>query len=231
MKLAPLSEVYQTQRTDVDVKKPLGFKRTKDDSHIDHGEGAWGTVKDNPNDPFMVRKTSKIPKDRENFDSEKIDGYWAFIRGIQNNEKLKNNPFLPRIYGVKKLRDINGKVIMRADMEKLVESIDIDGELLLRYINGIVDMPQVEAVLNAMKNSEEVNVRRVLELFTGLLENATETKNYQRIKNKYLIEAIDYIHGLTTDYVLDLHEGNIMFRRGTTGIQLVITDPLSANMI
>lgn len=219
MKLKDLREdLYNTTTKDVTVNRDLNRKsRTNDDTTL--GSGAFASVSDKKNDPFMVRKTSH--SDRK-MDISKFDGYWTYIQGIVENPSLKNNPFLPRVYNVKKIKDASGKIVMRADIEKLQNGNVFEMDMLLSYFNN---------VLNAdLSSFEDDDVDELLMQAAFIMESAVDYNDYSKIKNSYLIQALKYIGSLKRSYGIDIHEGNIMFRTGGQGIQLVITDPVSGSL-
>lgn len=216
MKLSKLAEDFQTSTKNINVNRPIGQVKPAINS------GAFSKVEPKKNDPFLVRKTS-MPVDNENPETD--DGYWSYIQNIISHPELKNNPFLPRVYNIKKITDPNGKVVMRADIEKLTPFTDIDPEILISYLGTLVDAEVWDRYIERNK-IEPLRNEIPLNYFLSTINIAMHSGNYDTISNTYLIEALKFINDMSDLFRTDIKHDNMMFRRGNHGIQLVITDPL-----
>lgn len=79
------------------------------------GAYAWGS--EDPNDPFLYRKKSRVPSYLEK------DSYYQYISTVVIPNQ--NNPFFPRIYDVILKRDTDGIIKPEYRIEKLNTFIDI----------------------------------------------------------------------------------------------------------
>lgn len=227
MKLVELFEdLYNTTKQDVTVNRDLS-RKPKDLYADKEKNGAFSSVADKKNDPFMVRKTSH--DDQNKYDVSEYDGYWAFIQGIVDNSELKNNPFLPRVYNVKKIKDVNGKVIMRADIEKLHHGYTFDTDILFPYFINIFGGDYEERMKHYLQ--EEGDEPEVLiKSAANKMEVAVDSGDYSRIQNPTLVKALKYIASFNDKFEADIRDSNIMFRTGGQGLQLVIIDPIAGKL-
>lgn len=221
MKILELLEDYETSQKSVKLNRPIGYKKP---DYSQNNTGAFSSVHPDKNDPFMVRKSS-MPKLDTNYDPDTQDGYWKYIDMLQNNSKLRNNPFFPRVYGVKTIVGENGRKIKRANLEKLETFAEIETDLLAAYANSIVKDDRFKQYVDGEYTG--YNNFDLAGTLSYKLESAIERRDYSAIKNDELIAALKAIEHFSRDYVLDLHAANVMFRRGPKGIHLVITDPIS----
>lgn len=188
----------------------------------DSGNGYSSIVKKLANDPFQVRKTSNVP--RENL--EETDGYYAYIKAIADGKLAQSNPYFPRVSQVKTYTDKNGLQQFKADLETLIEPTELSVEELMfagkKMYNDFEQ--QVERYGNKFEDSKE----KIIYTLVQLIEDSLYKRSY--IKDPLLIQVVDLIDSLLRKYKrleLDMNMGNIMFRRGSNGVQSVITDPLS----
>ena len=220
---------HQSTNKTVNLNRPIRqLNRSYHSTDKGAEQGAYSSVKPDKNDPFMVRKTSAT-KQRPNYDPDEADGYWQFIDALQRIPEMSNNPFFPRVYGVKTITGDNGRKVKRAQLEKLEPYHAIDPNMLLHYADSIIDNKNIKDWLDYAErhNRLEPDSRDIAMEITSTFENAINNKNYSKIKNKNLVKALQDVNEFTDLFALDMHAGNIMFRRGQNGIQLVITDPLS----
>lgn len=221
-------EAYQTIHKDIKSNKELPIKHNTKRDKDTIESGVFSKVNNDKNDPFTVNKHSK--EQRSNYYSKKPvdvksqDGYWDYIENISKNDELKSNPFLPRIYAIRSLKDDHGNRKLSANIERLVNAVQIENEdpdMLADYISTIVDTDSTPKSFNLT----------LIEYLAKILQIAAARGNYTNIKNDQLKEALAFIHEMSEFFWLDIHSGNIMFRRTKYGIQLVITDPLAGNKI
>lgn len=198
----------------------LRFRAGNDDDESALGQGNYSTVKNDRNDPHMVRKHHHIP-----IDDRVEDGYVDFVNYLIENKIQGVN--LPRIYDIKEITDRDGQKIYKYQLEKLLPVKAISFEELQSLINRTIDAEyETEDDVN-----EEGNKRHVLRQFGRDLEKCLSAGDYRRIKDEELINTLQTIKnyiGTKKDTWLDMgNVGNLMFRRGPTGLQLVITDPFA----
>lgn len=195
--------------------------RDRDGSAL--GQGAFSTVKDDRTDPHMVKKHHYSPiTDNDEY----IDGYVKFVNYLIANEISFTN--LPRIYNVKKIIDKNKQYIYTYQLEKLIPctAVDVD-ELIALYKRTVkANLPE-----QLHQYDDTTKAKEIVRMMGRIFETAVMYNDYDRIKDESVIETLKVIARFMEvasddDLGLDMsNSGNLMFRRGPYGIQLVITDP------
>ncbi len=184
------------------------------------GQGQYSTVKNDRYDPHMVRKHHHTP-----LDDTVDDGYVHFVNYLIDKKIQAVN--LPRIYNIKEITDPYGQKIYKYQLEKLNSIKNIDMEELQNLINRMI-----KAEYTTLQDSNVEHAKReLLRTFGRDLEKCIYDDDYRRIKDEELIKTLkiikDYIK-TKDDVWLDMgNAGNLMFRRGQTGLQLVIADPFA----
>lgn len=198
----------------------LRFRAGNDNDDTALGQGNYSTVKNDRNDPHMVRKHHHTP-----VDDRVDDGYVDFVNYLIKNKIQDVN--LPRIYDIKEITDPSGQKIYKYQIEKLNSIKDISLKELQALINRSID---ANYHVDTIKN-EDTYKRELLRQFGRDLENCLKASDYSRIKDEELIKTLQTIKDYTEtkeDTWLDMgNAGNLMFRRGPTGLQLVIADPFA----
>jgi hypothetical protein len=215
-----LEELFPTQLNTTNTNRTL---QDKPMAQGDVGTGTYSSVSAKKNDPFLVRKTSDTFQGPQ-YDAKEQDGYWTYIEGIVKNPELKDNPFFPRVYNIKTIKDPRGKAIYRADIEKLEPLTSLDKSLVIRYFASILNKEKTKEYLEKHRVRSQDGI---IAECVYLIDKSASEGNYDFINNAQLAEALQYIHSLSNKFGVDIHSENIMFRRGSYGLQLVITDPLS----
>ncbi len=174
------------------------------------GYGKYSYVTQKKADPHLVTKVqNKAASNLAN------DGYFSYIKYIVDNKIAQRNPYAPRVYKINKFKDTAGNEKYTIDMEKLVDIEDISGEELAVVYKMITGLESNADDVNALRNK--------MTFFLGKhLSGDTNNPNLDEV-----LKIIDYLLRENDDFILDIHDGNIMFRRTPHGVQLVITDPLS----
>lgn len=191
------------------------------------GTGNFSTVDSIPNDPHMVKKTSNVA----DVNSDDADAYWGYISKIVEN-KLWENPYFPRVYDITKIQDKEGKIMYRGKIEKLVELHDA--------INNLNDLNSLSRKIVGQGLDEEKYSNRRIEIlneyFAEFIEKYVKLGEPTGIFRDYseqdfdssFKEACKTLRELgKTGWQIDIHQWNIMVRRGPHGLQLVFSDPFS----
>lgn len=201
-------------------KRPIRFNPgirdkmyTKHQQHYYGNKPATGLYsKGRPSisDPFMFTKITARPIDTYD------DAYFNYIKRIKNY--MGQNPYFPRVYVTKINVDSEQMKIPKYQIEKLFDK---------KYLERHFDMSDVSAYLSNKILNDPSRSEHLFHIIRDALRNG----NYQRIKDKELVQALKIIKDIKDksndrfDY--DLHDGNFLYRIGPTGIQLVIADPLA----
>ena len=215
------------------------------------GDGSFAQATANPNNPHDIRKTSKDPQKRK-----AIDGFYFYLLELENYTD-NTNPYFPRIRQAKIYTDRDedsskDRITYSVQMERL-ESLmginDRDRESSLakvfgsNYTRAREIMDSIEENYDGWQNSPWIydepflTIIKIIVGGNNMLEamsrahadKETISELIDLVADEQLLRALVFIEEVSKKYTLgmDLHDENIMFRRGPTGVQLVITDPLS----
>lgn len=219
MRIETLLELVQPSVTRKTTN--LRFRDRDDDDPDALGQGNYSTVKSDRHDPHMVRKHHHAPLKPGRYE----DGYVDFINFLIDNNIQEVN--LPRVYDVKEITDPKGHKIYKYKLEKLESVKEISTEELLNIVERTLNRPyDLEPALR--EDHAKMELVRNLGYDLG---QAISYGDYRNIKDEEMIKTLQALH----EYVkskknihIDLrNSGNIMFRRGPTGLQLVIIDPFA----
>ena len=179
---------------------------------INHSGGAYARGTEDPSDPFLYRKKSRMPSNLEN------DAYYQYIKYI--NPYANSNPFFPKVYEIILKKDSQGNIKPDYRIEKLVSLKDaadqtgrsLDQIFIDKYFNNEYDDYDLDYLL--------------------IIRKCIYQDYFDLIKDKKLKEAILIIRNFLEkfpNFDEDLHSGNVMVRFGPGGPQLVFTDPVQDN--
>lgn len=193
-------------------------------------QGSFSYVKPDSTDPHMVNKY-QISHTRN-------DPYWKFITHM-HQEGMMDNPYLPKVYKHTVVKDQNDNSKNTATIEKLqpIQSATpadrfhifhrvfgeefSNSELGKRYLSN----PR----LSGDNYDDERASMAALNFVFGTIERVIiGQEDTTSVDDPDLIDAIKFIAKVKQKYnaTSDLHAENFMLRRGPTGVQLVILDPL-----
>lgn len=198
------------------------YSHRKETSFGNRGNGAFGYVTNDKNDPHMIKKTTRSAVKREY-----KDGYWGYVEKIIEH-KLWENPYFPRIYKKASIEDKDEDIFDRVVMEKL-EEFDIidkkprDVDALFRKIFG--DNARVEHTELLSYELAEIVFEYVM---TGHVPGYISVDEQEFDTN--FVKAVDILKDIGGDrekFAWDLRKDNMMLRRGPHGFQLVFTDPFA----
>lgn len=195
------------------------------DAEQEIGSGHYAKVANDPKDPHMVRKST--PTD---------DPYNLYLDWLINNDAMSNNPYFPRVY---EQNSANGQRVLQ--MEKLREFKTMNSrelETLIQRLYGgevsLADMKQgymdrfswkkdLSDIESKLDKSPSIAV-------ADYIRNSVKGGEFRdEVKDPMFSKALSIVRSLAMNHskTVDLHSGNFMIRRGPTGPQLVIIDPLS----
>jgi hypothetical protein len=188
--------------------------------HDDYpGRGLYSKGRGNIQDPHMFTKITVKSLPLEH------DPYYNYVKAIE--PYISSNPYLPRVYVTKVVKDQTGKVFPKYQIEKLFTLDQISGndselrqELLNTLYKKLIRDPKPEDPIFLFK----------------IIRSALQQNDFSRIKDSLLRQALSIIRDLVSknydDFDFDLHDGNFLFRTGPNGVQMVLADPLiDANLI
>lgn len=191
------------------------------------GRGTQSSVKDHPTDPHMVKKHNILAYDNDADwrGTKKRDGFHAFIEYLIEKDLLDNIHF-PRVYNIKKIVDSLWNHMHTYTMERLIPLESVTR----KEIDAFIEHNIVE---NLLLTSDFVDDSRYVEEMAGravaFIGRAVDNEGYI---DKYIItdslkEALFILKDVGSEIwqALDSHSGNYMWRRTSTGVTLVFSDP------
>lgn len=183
------------------------------------GMGGYASVKPHPTDDFLVKKHHTGP------DAAADDGYNAYIKYVIDND-LMDNPHFPRVYNITKIKDKAGKFIYTYDVEKLNDLNSMTREDYEAIINTHFNS---NAMHFADFDSDSVweNAMRMAKVVRSGIQSDTPsyfTGSFRDAVKKIIADRYNIRRENGSAVGLDVHAGNIMFRRTPHGPQLVLTD-------
>lgn len=196
--------------------------------------GLYGSAYHNPDDPGTVTKVVRAVDDYEK------DAYFKYVSALAKNDRISNNPFFPRIYKIQVTKDNEGRNMYSVEMETLLdfgtlssEECNMIGERLFFNYAGferdaLARAKEIASTERRKAISTESNAKfALLKAMGKCLERPEQVATY--IKDPKLKAALMILQSLlkkNRNMASDIHEGNIMVRRGPGGPHLVITDPI-----
>lgn len=215
------------------------------------GTGYFARVTTTDDEPGTVHKT---PHDYEwNLET---DAYYQYVKMIVTNERLSQNPFFPKIYDVEVIEHPEGTKTYTIDMERLhpFNSLSQEESVVIgtHLFEGFDTLVSLHKRHNMLFSDEEgiaagksiITPRKLLlnsltlPLRTKLVYNpgtnsSIEAPHLQlrvNVKNSHLKQAMLFLKKLVASnpsFYIDIHDQNIMVRRGPHLPQLVFTDPIA----
>lgn len=243
MRYAELLEYTFPEIRKVEVKSDRhpgsAIDRDKDTEYV--GGGSFADAYANPKrTPHDIRKLSNRPRDAHD-----IDGFFYYIKALEQNPD-NTNPYFPRFRQIKVYinRDeatwSDGKTDPRRDeitysvqMERLEDMRQLSNKekkAIYRRIFG----DNFKDAMRSLDTVERYGSHPWNEPMLTVIQQAIKHAGSRAGLNGYMVDedfirATTFIKKIADKYSigLDLHDENIMVRRGPTGLHLVLTDPLS----
>lgn len=135
-----------------------------------------------------------------------------------------NNPFIPRVYGIKQIQRKNGVFEFAIQMEKLAMTL----EQYFTKTDQLLERQLLEQLYQAEYVDELMNDRYMSENLQSVVLMALCGEGSQHFtpmfKQAYNL-AVEY----NTSKYLDIHYENAMIRLTSVGPQIVLTDPIVGN--
>lgn len=186
------------------------------------GVGTQARVKNDPMDPHMVKKHNTRPYNATH--GKGNDGFNIFIDYLITND-LTDNIHFPKVYNIKTITDRDGSFIHTYTMEKLVEFSAVGADQIVSYMDNnlnpdlIGTMPEWIVDEDAKLRWLEPRIERVIDRAVSLNADVASTET--------LSEAFNIVYKASRELNIDsdLHIGNMMWRRSSTGLTLIINDP------
>lgn len=193
------------------------------------GKGYFAvTFTDDPDQPGTVRKVV-AGSDHDisysggrTIEDVKDDGYIQFLIAAAKGGKLDENPYFPKIYSIVVKELDKGMVVYAVDMERLTPLKNLRLPELKAIADRVFGEKMADELFAEFKTPKEAR-EELASHFDDILYGTADLKY---IKDPHLKEALKIVKRLGKKTTIDLHDENIMVRRGPYGNQLVITDPV-----
>lgn len=192
--------------------------------------GMFSQVKSDRSDPSKVIKRSKYPVDPSNSQIKRGDIFGEFVKYLNEVDGF-DNPYMPRVFSFKTIKDPTGKEVYKYRIERLNELKNISNERLKHIIKNVFsDLPE-DTNIDSGKD-----LGHFLNGIVGDYINkgkASPIKNY--IKDNRLLHAINMIKKFIRienesnewrQAMFDRAWNGLMYRDSSDGPQLVFADPV-----
>lgn len=211
-----ISKLIETPiRTTVTDKTAKGSLKKFNRDPGTNPAGAFSTVVAD-RDPHLIRKYSKT-----RLSEDDVDGFRLFIQYLIDSNEM-HNPHLPKVYEVKTVRDGKGYRVESYRIEKLLDSKNVEENLLKAYVDEITGVDTDGMEHRQRHNFLSNRISDAIEGYSSKLFTQQPIEDACRI----ISDAINDLSAHYVDVVNDVHQANVMYRRTPQGIQVVINDPI-----
>ena len=159
---------------------------------------------------------SAVKLARFNEECPSKDGYYNYLEAIINID----NPHLPKVMGAVLCKPRECNQYVKVELEPLVSINELELDELVHVLSTSFGM--------SADSLEYVTFDYLVDEIVTKFARGCRDYNDTYCWSAELRDVAVIVSYLMYDgFILDIHEGNIMFRRTPYGVQLVITDPLS----
>lgn len=191
------------------------------------GSGTQASVKDDPNDPHMVKKHNHVTYDRHIEHGRTNDGFNRFVEWLIRRDYVDNVHF-PRVYNIKTITDKGGRHIHSYTMEKLIPIQGASPEEMEAFVEKSLHPGAIKPAPKSNYMNARSYVYETMDLVCNVLTDAFMHGEFSGIKSESLLEACEimgkFVRAEGVDKS-DLGPDNMMWRRTSTGLVLVLSDP------
>jgi hypothetical protein len=201
------------------------------------GSGGDARTYGNDDEPGTVTRVTRTVRDPEK------DSYYKYLSAIAKSDRIQRNPYFPKIYNVKIVEDKTGRRAYSVDMERLLEFDTLSAEecvmlgerMFFNFAGFAKEYVARHKEIVPQQHRDKVSMKSKGTAGFVLLKAIEKCINFGEqvatyVKDPRLKEAMIILRALIKndhDVAPDIHDGNIMVRRGPGGPQLVLTDPVS----
>lgn len=182
------------------------------------GDGMYSDVYKHKEKPEVIKIGNSLSSDNK-------DAYLNYLDVVMKSDRMASNPYLPRVYKVKRYNQDLGHTDYVVKMEPLSPLLALEIEDLIAIWRKAFGQDSSPPTIG---DPFEL-VHDLANMLSSYIYYRKPVDGMVKIVDKQLLQAIAIISNLRKrgGGVLDLHAENIMARRTSIGPQLVITDPLS----
>lgn len=186
--------------------------RSKGVEHM--GTGMFSSVYSHEDRPHDVRKVSR------HLNASKLDGFFYFLKALEQHPDENTNPYFPRIRSVTVYESPHADAVYTAQMERLFPLSSLNPEQVDHlWRKAFGEVPEDDDRAGGAGDL----ISDIREIMLGGIKMSDWKKT-----DRDLLKAIRFIREVASEYQvgIDLHVGNVMVRHTPYGPQLVLTDPL-----
>ena len=229
-----LNEIIQTNIQQSRLGEPFNPQSSmgviRNDRTRTKNAGAFYGMNDKNDDPHEIRKHTLYPTNIKTG----IDAFAAYAKVLIENGMSGNNIYAPRIYNVKKSTDSTGEVHYDFDIEKLVASHQISNKDAVAALTPAFEsLDMFTRIVSASKHTRNGGdiTGRIGDLLTVMIRyDEIDTDSDDLNALLHVIQDVRETANKSTPrqtYGIDIGPSNIMYRRTSVGLQMVINDPLA----
>lgn len=193
-----------------------GLDHIDDDNENRLGRGTAAYVIKNPDDPHTVKRKTHSPlrpttNRHGEFEHRRFDGFNVWAKFIIDNKLADKNPYFPRIYEVEKISDKGDNQFYNYETEKLYSVLSLNRK-------------ELAAISEQLTGYDNLRYPHNIDTFLGYVINGTAyTPDDDLVECKKYIKQFIKETGMEIN---DLGGDNILVRRTSLGVHLVINDPI-----
>lgn len=207
------------------------------DDHDVIGGGSYARTFGSDANPGTVTRVTRTVQDT------KKDSYFKYLSAIAKSDRIQRNPYFPKIYSIKIIPDKHGNQMYSVDMERLLnfetlsaeECVMLGERMFFNFAGFAKEYVARRKEIMPSQHRDAVSMKSKGTAGFVLLKAIEKCINYGEqvatyVKDPRLKEAMMILRDLIKkdhDVSPDIHDGNVMVRRGPGGPQLVLTDPVS----
>lgn len=193
-----------------------GLDHIDDDHENRLGRGTAAYVLKNPDDPHTVKRKTHSPlrpttNRHGEFEHRRFDGFNVWAKFIIDNKLAEKNPYFPRIYEIERISDKGDNQYYNYETEKL-------------YKISSLNRKEITAISEKITGYD--NLRwpdHICEFLEKVINGTTYTPDESLVECKnYMKQFVDE----TEMQIDDMGGNNILVRRTSLGVHLVINDPI-----
>ena len=178
------------------------------------GAGLFSKAVHDKKDSHMVRKSHTAP--------DAGDGFVPFAEYLAKSGYM-DHPNLPKIYEIRDIEDRAGSRVYSYTIEQLLPYSKFS-------VKALIPIAEKTFKMDAFTEKDLSSSKALTGKFGSILADAVAYGDTRDIIDDNVIVACGVLRNFLKTFdgaatTLDLHSGNLMYRRTPYGLQLVISDP------
>ena len=204
-----------------------------------------GSLRKSRTDDYAAGYFSKLKRNEKNIDPHEVvkynykpmpsgidEGFRVYIDYLQKHDIY--NIHCPRVLSVQRIKDKHGHYIDKFSVEKLIPKKNLSFRDVIDAFSSVLSKERI-AKFRDIAVDEDLR-SAFLDLQVDLITYAHRGTNEDMFISDEFKKALEYADAALNEFIknnprtsakLDLHPGNIMYRRTPYGLQPVINDPIA----